>query len=195
MIVPPQTSAISSRHLFGWSQRSERFNHQAQQTHEPLKSLKVSFHHQPPFNNTRWCFMYIFFFSFFQRVVVFGDKCGVSFPTSQRHGIGMSDQLDAILDDKWTGIIFSAEKRASPTALFLSVMTKSRGEREKWGCFGVCMSLAASEGREMRTSEFNRPDKLDIVGGLGRIKANLSSSFSFSARHFSFLKSILWHIL
>lgn len=81
-------------------------------------------------------------------MVVFGDKCGVSFPTSQRHGIGMSDQLDAILDDKWTGIIFSAEKRASPTALFLSVMTKSRGEREKWGCFGVCMSLAASEGRE-----------------------------------------------
>ncbi|KAK4002144.1 hypothetical protein OUZ56_003991 [Daphnia magna] len=81
-----------------------------------------------------------------KRVVVFGDKCGVSFPTSQRHGIGMSDQLDAILDDKWTGIIFSAEKRAFPTALFLSVMTKSRGEREKWGCFGVCMSLAASEG-------------------------------------------------
>jgi len=38
-------------------------------------------------------------------VVVFGDKCGVSFPTSQRHGIGMSDQLDAILDDKWTGIM------------------------------------------------------------------------------------------
>lgn len=55
-------------------------------------------------------------------------------------------------------------------------------------CVHVFGCIRGAREREMRTSEFNRPDKLDIVGGLGRIKANLSSSFSFSARHFFFFE-------